>query len=69
MSAALHRAIELLIGFALLGYCAFEIYAGKAQGKFRSYDRREDPGSFWISVLLQLVIGAAFLFGATSWHN
>lgn len=64
-----HRVLELLVGFALLGYSVYEIYVGEARGKFRYYSRYDEPFSFWTSVLLQLGIAAAFLFGASSWRS
>jgi hypothetical protein len=69
MSPATHRAVELLIGFALVGYGAYAIYTGKVLGKFRSYSRDENPWSFWTGVLVTLGVGIAFLFGAVSWHK
>jgi hypothetical protein len=69
MGAAAHRAVELLVGFALLGYGAYAIYTGHVQGKFRTYSRSKNPGSFWTTVLIALGIGTAFLFGAVSWRN
>jgi hypothetical protein len=69
MSAATHRAIEVLIGFALVGYSAYAIFTGNVLGKFRSYSRSENPWSFWTAVLITLAVGTAFLFGAVSWRN
>jgi len=69
MSTATHRAVELLVGFALLGYGAYAIYAGHVLGKFRSYTRSDNPWSFWTAVLITLGVGTAFLFGAVSWRN
>ena len=69
MGTVSHRAIELLVGFALLGYGAYAIYTGRVMGKFRSYSRTENPGSFWTTVLIALGISTAFLFGAVSWRN
>ena len=68
-TATAHRVVELLIGFALLGYCAYELYTGQARGAYRSYDRQEEPGSYWTSVVLKLAITVAFLFGFTAWRN
>ncbi|HYL69771.1 MAG TPA: hypothetical protein VEY89_00530, partial [Candidatus Dormibacteraeota bacterium] len=64
-----HRLIELLVGFALLGYCAYELYTGHARGAYRSYNRYEQPGSYWTSMLLKLAITAAFLVGFTRWRD
>jgi len=69
MSSASHRAVELLVGFALVGYCAYAVFTGQVQGKFRSYGRSENPWAFWTSVLITLGIGTAFLLGAVSWRN
>ena len=69
MSPATHRAVELLVGFALVGYGTYAIYTGQVQGKFRSYSRSEHPWSFWIAVLITLGVGTAFLLGAVSWRN
>ena len=69
MSSATHRAVEILVGLALVGYCAYALYTGQIMGKFRSYSRSENPWSFWTAVLITLGIGTAFLFGAVSWRN
>jgi hypothetical protein len=69
MSAATHRAVELLVGFALLGYGAYALYAGQVIGKFRSYSRDENQWSFWTTVLITLGVATAFLFGAVSWRK
>jgi len=69
MSTGIHRAVELAIGSAMVGYCAYAIYRGEILGKFRVYSRSEHPWSFWAAVLITFVIGLAFLFGAVSWRN
>jgi hypothetical protein len=69
MSSATHRAVEILVGLALVGYCAYALYTGQIMGKFRSYSRSENPWSFWTAVLITLGVGTAFLFGAVSWRN
>jgi hypothetical protein len=69
MSPGIHRAVELLVGFALLGYGAYALHAGKVMGKFRSYSRSEDPWSFWTTVLITLGVATAFLFGAVTWRK
>ena len=69
MSSATHRAVEIFVGLALVGYCAYALYTGQIMGKFRSYSRSENPWSFWTAVLITLGIGTAFLFGAVSWRN
>jgi hypothetical protein len=66
---ATHRLIELLIGFPLLAFCGYQIYEGKAFGSWRTTYRDESPWSYWTSVLLQLAITAAFLFGFTNWRD
>lgn len=68
-TATTHRVIELLIGFVLLGFCGYELYTGRARGAFRSYDRYEEPWSYWTSMLVKLGITAAFLFGFTRWRD
>lgn len=68
-TATTHRAIELVIGCALLGFCAYELSTGRARGAFRSYDRYEEPWSYWTSMLVKLGITAAFLFGFTRWRD
>jgi hypothetical protein len=69
MSTGTHRAVELVVGFALVGYCAYAIYTGHILGKFRLYTRSEHPWSFWATVLITFGIGLAFLFGAVLWRN
>lgn len=69
MTTASHRAVELLVGVGLLGYCAYAIYSGNVLGKYRSYNRCENPWSFWTTVLVVSGIGAAFLFGYVSWRT
>jgi hypothetical protein len=69
MSTGTHRAVELAVGFALVGYCAYAIYTGHILGRFRLYSRSERPWSFWATVLITFGIGLAFLFGAVSWRN
>jgi hypothetical protein len=66
---ATHRIVELLVGFGLLGFCAYQIYRGEAFGSYRRYYRQEEPGSYWTSIVLQLAITAAFLFGFTNWRD
>jgi hypothetical protein len=69
MSPAMHRAFEVLVGLALIGYGTYSIYTGHVLGKFRSYDRSESPWSFWTAVLVTVAVGTAFLFGAVSWRH
>ncbi|HTT43045.1 MAG TPA: hypothetical protein VMG33_08235 [Steroidobacteraceae bacterium] len=64
-----HRLVELLIGFPLLAYCCYQIYKGQAFGSWRTYYREEAPWSYWTSILLQLAIALAFLFGFTAWRD
>ncbi len=68
-AATTHRVIEVLIGLALFGFCAYEIYTGEARGAWRSYDRYEAPWSYWTSMVLQIGITVAFLFGYTAWRK
>jgi hypothetical protein len=68
MTTVSHRAVELIVGFAMLGYCAHAIYSGDVMGRFRSYNRRDEPGSFWATILVVSGIGAVFLFGYVSWR-
>jgi hypothetical protein len=69
ITATTHRVVEVLVGLALLGFSAYEIYTGEARGAWRSYYRSEEPWWYWTSVLLQLGIAAAFLFGYTAWRK
>ncbi len=69
MSPAMHRAVEVVVGLALIGYGAYCIYNGQVLGKFRSYDRSQNPWSFWTAVLITLAIGTAFLLGSVSWRR
>ena len=69
MSAGAHRAVELIIGVAAVGYGAYALYTGNILGKFRWYARSENPWSFWATILITLGIGLAFLSGAVSWRN
>jgi hypothetical protein len=62
-SQPLPRGVKFLIGLALLGLCIYEIYTGQARGRFRTYDRDEEPWSFWSSVLLKLAVTCGFLCG------
>jgi hypothetical protein len=64
-----HRALEFLVGLALLGYCTYEIFTGQARGAWRSYNRSVEPWSYWTSMVLKLGITAAFLFGYTAWRD
>jgi hypothetical protein len=69
MSTGIHRAVELVVGVALVGYCAYSLRAGRIMGKFRSYERSERPWSFWSGIIITLGIGLAFLFGVVSWRK
>jgi hypothetical protein len=59
MSTASHRSIEILVGFALVGYCSYSMYRGRIFGRLRFYTRREDPWSFWTIVIVALCVGIA----------
>lgn len=63
-----HRLVEILIGIALLAFSGYEIGRGQTIGSWRTYDRDEAPWSFWLAILLQVAIAAAFLFGFTAWR-
>jgi hypothetical protein len=65
MSTFTHRAIELIVGFSLVGYCTYAIYTGRVLGKFRSYSRSQEPWSFWATVLITAGVGAMF----SSWDG
>ena len=65
----MHRALELLVGFALVVYGAYALHKGEIRGKFRTYTRQETPGFFLLSVLMTLGIGLIFLLGGASWRN
>lgn len=69
MSVALHRVVELIVGIALVGYCAYALHTGRILGKYRSYAGDESPGFFWSGVLITFAIGLAFLFGFVSWRK
>jgi hypothetical protein len=63
-----HRLVEIVVGVALVGYCAYAIHMGSVVGRFRSYSRREQPRRFWAIVLITLAFGVVFLLGAVSWR-
>jgi hypothetical protein len=63
-----HRIVEVLVGAAVLGYCAYAIYSGQVFGRTRSFDRRQEPWKFWVIILAALASGVAFLFGAVRWR-
>ena len=69
MTTSTHRVVELVVGFILVGYCAYAIYSGRILGKFRMYTRAENPGSFWTTVIFTFGIGLLFLFGITAWRS
>jgi hypothetical protein len=69
MTTASHRAVGLLVGFGSLGDCAYALYSGDVMGKFHSYNRSENPWSFWTTILVIFSIGAVFLFGYVSWRD
>jgi hypothetical protein len=69
MSPASQRAIELVVGFALVGYCAYAIVTGRSHGKFRMYTRSEDSWMFWLIVLIVFCVGVAFVSGHVSWRH
>jgi hypothetical protein len=63
------RLVEVLVGTGLTGLCIYSIRAGTWRGAYRVYSRENEPFGFWAGVLITLAIGAAFLFGATSWRE
>ena len=69
MSTGTQRAVEVVVGLALMGYAAYSVYAGSVLGKFRAYTRSEQPGSFWATVLITFAIGLVFLLGFTAWRK
>ena len=71
MSTGIHRAVELVIAFALVGYCAYAIYTEPGVGRSFAHTAAaaSTQRSFWVSVLITFGIGLAFLFGAVSWRN
>jgi hypothetical protein len=69
MSPTTRRVIEIAIGLTLIGYGAYAVYAGQIRGKFRTYYRSEQPGSFWTSVVITFVLALVFLSGIASWHR
>ena len=69
MTTGTQRALEVVIGLALVGYAAYSLYTGSILGQFRAYTRSEQPGSFWATVLITFAIGLVFLLGFTSWRK
>jgi hypothetical protein len=69
MTPAAQRAIELVVGVALVGYCAYAINTGRIQGRFRLYTRSEDPWKFWVTTLIAFCVGIVFLAGHVSWRQ
>ena len=63
-----HRLAEILVGTAVVGYCAYAKYTGHAFGRIRSYSRTPHPWTFWAIVLIGLACGVAFLLGDVSWR-
>jgi hypothetical protein len=66
---AIHRVIELVVGFSVIGHFIYAMGTGSISGKFRLYTRREHPFSFWATVLIAFGIGIVFMFGQVSWRN
>jgi len=69
MGTATQRAIELVVGIGMIGYCAYAIVTGRIHGNFKMYMRGESPCSFWLTVLIVFCIGMAFLLGYVSWRH
>ena len=62
------RLVEILVGTAVVGYCAYAISTGHAFGRIRSYSRAQHPWAFWAIVLIGLACGVAFLLGNVPWR-
>jgi len=62
------RLVELLLGTAVVGYCAQAMYTGELFGRTRSYSRLQRPWTFWTIVLVGLACGVAFLLGDVHWR-
>ncbi|MBS0380768.1 MAG: hypothetical protein JSS29_19995 [Proteobacteria bacterium] len=60
----MQRALQVLVGIALLGYVVYALHTGTLQGKFRQFSRSDDPFSFWFGVLVTAGIGLVCLFWA-----
>jgi len=69
MTTATHRALELLIGLALVAYGAYAIYTGNNRGAFRWYSRSTDPLAYWTGVLIEVGIGVVCIFGSVTGRN
>jgi hypothetical protein len=63
-----HRWVEIAVGIAVIGYCAYAILWGRAVGRIRSYSRAERPWTFWAIVMTGLACGVGFLLGDVSWR-
>jgi hypothetical protein len=63
-----HRLVEILVGTAVIGYCANSIYTGHAFGRIRSYSRAQHPWTFWAIVVIGIASGVAFLLGDVTWR-
>lgn len=64
-----HRLVEILVGIPLVAFCCYQIYTGQVYGSWRTYYRDETPLMYWSSILAQLAIAGAFLFGFTAWRD
>jgi hypothetical protein len=69
MSTGAHRAIEVIVGIALVSYCGCAIYSGRIQGSYRSATRTEKPWSFWATVLIAIGVALVFLTGYVTWRH
>jgi hypothetical protein len=69
MTTVAHRSIELLVGFGIVGYCAYSMYQGRILGRLRFYVRSEEPWAFWTTVLIALCVGIMFVTGHVSWRE
>jgi hypothetical protein len=64
-----HRLAELIIGFMLIGVCAYSLHTGRTLSGYRVYSRSEEPRSFWAVVLITSAFGLMFLLGAVTWRK
>ena len=64
-----HRLVELLVGAGVVAYCGYAMYAGRVFGRASSHSRLEDPWMYWLTVLLGLAAGIAFLLGFVPWRK
>lgn len=69
-TAAVHMSttgkgiLEIVLGFALIGYAAFGVVNGSIVGKWRVYTRRDNPVLFWATAAIAVLIGLACFYRA-----